>query len=117
METAVFIIKLRGCKMRYFLQWFKAMVTDAFIIKLRSIRFCGRLDQNSGSHGNTNIPLSYNEENDISTVSLLFLIRSFSNLQLTRTGIKSRTSSNFVQIGPLPSEIGALERLKTFPLT
>ena len=78
--------------MRYFLQWFKAMETDAFIIKLRSIRFCGRLDQNSGFHGNTKIPLSYNEEKDISTVSLLFLIRSFSNLQLTRTGIKSRTS-------------------------
>ena len=30
-----------------------------------------------------------NGENDVSTFSLLFLIRSFSNLKVTRTGIKS----------------------------
>ena len=42
-------------------------------------------------------------------------IRSFSNLQVMRTGIKSRTSSNFGQIGPLPTELSALDRLKNFP--
>ena len=46
-----------------------------------------------------------------------FFIRFFSNLQLTRTGIKSRTNSNFGQVGPLPTELGALERLKNFPYT
>ena len=45
----------------------------------------------------------------------LLVIRSFSNVQVKRTGIKSRTSSNFSQIGPLPTELGALERLKNFP--
>ena len=68
------------------------------------------MDQNSGFHGNRKRPLTYNGENYISTFSLLFLIRSFLNLQVTRTGIKSQTSSNFSQIGPLPTELGALER-------
>ena len=36
--------------------------------------------------------------------SWLFLIRSFIYLQVTRTCIKSRTSSNFGQIGPLTTE-------------
>ena len=66
------------------------------------IRFWGRLDQNSGFHG----------ENDVSTFSWLFLIRPFLYLQVTRTCIKSRTSSNFGQIGPLTTELAALERLK-----
>ena len=44
----------------------------------------------------------------------LFLIRSFLYLQVTRTCIKSRTSSNFGQIGRLPTELAALERLKNF---
>ena len=56
-----------------------------------------------------------NGENDVSTFSLFFLIRSFSNLQVMRTGIKSQTSSNFSQIGPLSTELSALERLKDFP--
>ena len=41
------------------------------------IRFWGRLDQNSGFHGNRKPPLTYNGENDVSTFSWLFLIRSF----------------------------------------
>ena len=41
------------------------------------IRFWGRLDQNSGFHGNRKPPLTYNRENDVSTFSRLFLIRSF----------------------------------------
>ena len=73
------------------------------------IRFWGRLDQNSGFHGNRKPPLTYNGENDVSTFSRLFLIRSFLYLQVTRTCIKSRTSSNFGQIGPLTTELAALE--------
>ena len=72
------------------------------------IRFWDRLDQNSGFHGNRKRPLTYK------TMSppLLFLIRSFSNMQEKRTCIKSRMSSNFRQIRPLPTELGALGRLK-----
>ena len=51
-------------------------------------------------------------ENDVSTFSRLFFIRSLLYLQVTRTCIKSRTSSNFGQIGPLTTELAALERLK-----
>ena len=76
------------------------------------IRFWGRLDQNSGCNGNRKPPLTYNGENDVSTFSRLFLIRSFLYLQVTRTGIKFRTSSNFGQIGPLTTELAALEHLK-----
>ena len=73
------------------------------------IRFWGRLDQNAGFHGNRKPPLTYNGENDVSTFSRLFLIWSFLYLQLTRTCIKSRTSLNFGQIGPLTMELAALE--------
>ena len=79
------------------------------------IRFWGRLDQNSGFHGNRKPSLTYNGENDVSTFSRLFFIRSFLYLQVTRTCIKSRTSSNFGQIRPLIMELAALERLKNFP--
>ena len=80
------------------------------------IMFWGRLDQNSGVHGNRKPPLTYNGENGVSTFSRLLLIRSFLYLQVTRTCIKSRTSSNFCEIGPLTTELGALERLKKFPI-
>ena len=79
------------------------------------IMFLGRLDQNSGVHGNRKVPLTYNGENGVSTFSWLLLIRSFLYLQVTRTCIKSWTSSNFGQIGPLTTELAALERLKNFP--
>ena len=79
------------------------------------IMFWGRLDQNSGVHGNRKTPLTYNGENNVSTISQLLLIRSFLYLQVTRTCIKSQTSSNFCQIGPLTRELAALERLKNFP--
>ena len=36
------------------------------------MRFWGRLDQNSGFHGNRKSPLTYNGENDISTFSRSF---------------------------------------------
>ena len=73
------------------------------------IRFWGRLDQNSGIHGNRKPPLTYNGENDVSSFSWLFLIRSFLYLLVTRTCIKSRMTSNFGQIGPLTSELAAFE--------
>ena len=79
------------------------------------IRSWGRLDQNSGFHGNRKPPLTYNGKNDVSTFSRLFLIGSFLYLQVKRTCIKSRTSSNFHQIGPLTTELAALELLKNFP--
>ena len=79
------------------------------------LRFFGRLDQNSGFHGNRKPLLTYNGENGVSTFSRLLLIRSFLYLQVTRTCIKSRTSSNFVQVGSLTTELTALERLKNFP--
>ena len=79
------------------------------------IRSWGRLDQNSGFHGNRKPPLTYNGKDDVSTFSRLFLIGSFLYLQVTRTCIKSRTSSNFHKIGPLTTELAALERLKNFP--
>ena len=78
------------------------------------IRFWDRLDQNPGFHGNRKPPLTYNGENDVSTFSWLFLNRSFLYMQVTRTCIKSRTSLNFGQIGPLTTELVALE-VKTFP--
>ena len=78
------------------------------------IMFWGRLDQKSGVHGNRKPPLTYNGENGVSTFSRLLLIRSFLYLKVTRTCLKSRTSSNFGQIGPL-WELAALERLKNFP--
>ena len=57
-------------------------------------------------------PLTYNGENGVATFLRLLLIQSFLYLQVTRTCIKSRTSSNFGQIGPLTTELAALERLK-----
>ena len=77
--------------------------------------FWGRLDHNSGVHGNRKPPLTYNGGNGVSTFSQLLLTRSFLYLQVTRTCIKSRTSSNFGQIGPLTTELAALEHLKNFP--
>ena len=76
------------------------------------IRFWGRLDQNSGFHGNRKPPLTYNGEKDVASFSQLFLSRYFLYLQILRTYIKSRTSSNFYQIGSMITELAALERLK-----
>ena len=78
------------------------------------LMFWGRLDQNSGVHGTRKPPLTYNGENGVSTFSRLLLIRSFLYLQVMRTCIKSWTSSNFGQIGPLTMKLAALEHLKNF---
>ena len=77
--------------------------------------FWGRLDQNFGVHGNRKPPLTYNGENSVATFSQLLLIRSFLYLQVIRTCIKSRMSSNLGQIGLLTMELAVLERLKNFP--
>ena len=69
----------------------------------------GILDQNSGFHGNRKPPLTYDGENDVSTFSRLFFIRSFLYLQVSRTCIKSQASSNFDHIGPHTMELAALE--------
>ena len=69
-----------------------------------------QIGSNSGVHGNRNAPLTYYGENGVSNFSWLLLIQSFIYLQVTRTCIKSRTSSNFGQIGPLTRELAALER-------
>ena len=50
----------------------------------------------------------------VKTVSPLF-IRSFSYLQVTKTCMRARTSSNFSLIGPPTEELAALERLKKSP--
>ena len=83
----------------------------------RLLNVWGRLDQNSGVHGNRKLPLTYNEENGVSTFSRLLLIRLFLYLQVTRTCIKSRKGSNFGQIGPLTTELAALKRLRNSPQT
>ena len=75
------------------------------------VMFWGRLDQNSGVHGNRKPPLTYNGENGVSTFSRLLLIGSFLYLQVTRTCINSWTSLNFSQIGPLTTKLAALERI------
>ena len=59
--------------------------------------------------------MTYDGVNDVSTFSQLFLIRFFLYLQVMRTCIKSRTSSNFGQIRPPTTELAALEHLKNFP--
>ena len=79
------------------------------------LMFWGSLEQNCGVHGNEKPPLTYNGENGVSTFSWLLLVRSFLYMQETRTCIKSQTSSNFGQIGPLTTELAALECLKNFP--
>ena len=81
----------------------------------RCIMFWGRLDQNSGFRGSRKPKLTYNGENGVSTFSWLLLIRCYLYLQVTRTCIKSRTSSNLRQIGPLTTELAAFELLKNFP--
>ena len=79
------------------------------------IRFQDKLDQNTGFHGNRKRPLTFNGENDVSTFSRVFLIWFFLYLQVMRTCIKSRLSSNFGQIGPQTMVLAAVERLKNFP--
>ena len=54
-------------------------------------------------------PWTYNGGNDVSTFSHLLWIQSSSNLQVTRTGIKSLTSLNYSQIWSIILELCALK--------
>ena len=53
----------------------------------------------------------------MNTLAPSFLIGSSSYLQVTRTTIISRTSSNLDQIRPRTAELAALERLEKSPKT
>ena len=59
-----------------------------------------------------NFPYTYNGKNEVITFSRLFLIRSFSYLQVMTTYIKAYMSLDFGQVPPLTTELAALERLK-----
>ena len=54
--------------------WMNLMLLLEVVLSLVRV---GRLDQNSGFHGNRKPPLTYHGENDVSTFPRLFLIRSF----------------------------------------
>ena len=71
------------------------------------IRFWGKLDQNRGNHSSRKRPLIYNGENAFSQSPL---IGSSSNMQVTRTGIKSRMSSNLGRVRLFTTKLFALER-------
>ena len=51
----------------------------------------------------------------MATLATSFLIGSSSFLQVTRTTITSRMSSNFGQVRPQIAELAALERLEKSP--
>ena len=53
--------------------------------------------------------------NVVNTLAPSFLIRSSLFLQVTRTTVKSWTSSKFGQIRPRTAELAALERLEKSP--
>ena len=55
--------------------------------------------------------------NVVNTLAPTFSIGSSSFLQVTRTTMKSRTSSKFDQIQPWTAELAALKRLEKIPLT
>ena len=78
------------------------------------IRFGGRSDVNSGFHGNRKLPLTCNGKN-VRLITTSLLIVALSNLQVTRTSIKSRPSSISGQIGLSTLELLALERRNIFP--
>ena len=80
------------------------------------IRFWGRSDENSGFHGNRKLPLTYNGENVVRSITTSVLIGNSSNLQITKTAIKSRISSISGQIGLVGLELPALEQRKIFPI-
>ena len=53
--------------------------------------------------------------NVVNTLASSFLIGSSLFLQVRRTTIISRTSSNFGQIRPRTAELAALDRIEKFP--
>ena len=79
------------------------------------IMFVGRSDKNAGFHGNRKLPLTYDGEIVVWSKTTSFFIRASSNLQVTRTFIKSWTSLISGQIGLFTFELLALERRKIIP--
>ena len=63
----------------------------------------------SGFHGNR---WCYNLENGVASFSHLFLMGSFSYLQVMMTYIRAWMSLKFSQIRPRTTELAALKRLK-----
>ena len=68
-----------------------------------------RPDPTAGFHGNR---LCYSLKNSVATFSLLFLMGSFSYLQLMMKCIRAWMSLKFGQIRPHTRELVALKRLK-----
>ena len=68
-----------------------------------------RPDATTGFHGNKKC---YNLKNGVSTFSRLFLVGSFSYLQVMMTYIRAWMSLKFSQIRPRITELAALKRLK-----
>ena len=81
------------------------------------IKSWGRLDQNVCGHGNTNLPLTFNGENGVSTFSQSFLIGSSPNLHASKTGVKSQMNSNSSRIGSFTIVLRTLEHWKHFSNT
>ena len=63
----------------------------------------------TGYHGNSKLLVTYNGK-CVSMFSQSPLIRSLSNLQVTRTGIKSQMSLNLGLIGLFTTKLFVLER-------
>ena len=74
------------------------------------IRFWGRSNQNCGYHANRKLPLTYNGQKGVPAFAQSPLTGSLSNLQVTRTGIKSRMSLNLGRVGLFTTGLFALER-------
>ena len=66
-------------------------------------------DPTTGIHGNRKC---YNLKNDVATFSRLFMMGSFSYLQVTMTYIRAWISLKFGQIRSRTTELAALECLK-----
>ena len=66
-------------------------------------------DPTTGFHGNR---YCYNLKNGVATFSRLFLMGSFSYLQVMITYIRAWMSLKFDQIGTRTTELAALKRLK-----
>ena len=76
------------------------------------IGFCCRSVRNSSFHGNLQLSKSYNGKNGVITFSHMFLIGSFSYLQVTMTCMRAWMSSKFGRIRPRTTELVALEYMK-----
>ena len=76
---------------------------------MNSNEFEIRPDATTGFHGNRSC---FNLENDVATFSQLFLMGSFSYLQVMMTYIRAWMSLYFGQIRPRTTEIAALKCLK-----